>query len=458
MCVAATRNNTPIYGSISYICKKDAPFFEGIAQSGQSYMIAPTLLYLWPTKNAQEMPTYNIAIIGAGIVGLGTAYQILERQPDLRILVLDKASSVSAHQSGHNSGVIHSGIYYKPGSLRAVLCQRGYRQMVDFCVQHQITHQLCGKIIVAVKPDELPRLDAIYQRGVDNGMQGLRRLHNLSEIQEIEPHAGGLAAIYVPQAGIVNYRRVAEKYAELIQQKGAHLQLNTRVLALHPDAQGGQVVVTDQGDFHCQQVISCAGLYSDKLSRMTLPEADAQILPFRGEYYQLKPEAEHLVRGLIYPVPNPNFPFLGVHFTRLAEGGVEAGPNAVLAFAREGYTRTTVHWGELAETLAFPGFRVLARRYWRDGLAEMKRSFFQEAFVAALKPLVPAIQSSHLSAGGAGVRAMACSPSGELIDDFLFYETPGVIHVANAPSPAATASLAIGETIAAMALKQTKGS
>jgi len=402
------------------------------------------------------MPSFDIIIVGAGIVGLGAAYRLLEQRPDLRLAVLEKAEAVAAHQSGHNSGVIHSGIYYKPGSLRAVLCRRGYEAMVHFCETQGITYQLCGKIIVAVRPEELPRLKGIYERGLANGMKGLRQLNTPAEIREIEPHAGGIAAIHVPQAGIVNYRRVAEKYAEYITAQGAHLRFNTQVLNIADEGRLRRVITT-QGEYEAKLVISCGGLYSDKLSQMTLPEAEARILPFRGEYYQLRPEAEHLVQGLIYPVPNPNFPFLGVHFTRLAEGGVEAGPNAVLAFAREGYRRTDVHWGELAETLGFPGFQILARRYWRDGLAEMRRSFFKSAFVAALKPLVPAIRAEHLAPGGAGVRAMACSPAGDLIDDFLFYHTPGVIHVANAPSPAATASLAIGEEVAGMALKQWGG-
>ena len=392
---------------------------------------------------------YDVAIVGAGLVGLGTALQLLRQRPGLRVVIIDKADKVAAHQSGNNSGVIHSGIYYKPGSLRASLCRRGYTQLLQFCDEQSVPYQLCGKVIVAVREEECNRLGGIYERGQANGLQGLRWLRSREAIREIEPHVGGLQAIYVPQAGIVDYKRVAAAYADAITKLGGEFRLNTRVLDIVA-ADSGRLLLTDQGDIHTRLLVSCGGLYADHLSRMTEERVAEQILPFRGEYYKLTAAAEHLVQGLIYPVPNPNFPFLGVHFTRLAGGGVEAGPNAVLAFAREGYKRSTIHWRELAETLAFPGFRKLARKYWRDGLAEMYRSFSKAAFLSALQPLVPAIRMEPLEEGGAGVRAMACSPDGSLLDDFLFYQGAGVIHVANAPSPAATASLAIGETVAEM--------
>ncbi|MCB0638252.1 MAG: L-2-hydroxyglutarate oxidase [Lewinella sp.] len=390
--------------------------------------------------------SYDLIIIGAGIVGLGTAFQITERRPDWRILVLDKADRIAAHQTGHNSGVIHSGVYYQPGGTRAVHCRHGYQLLLDFCDRYGVPYHLTGKIIVATQPDEVPRLDEIERRGQANGLEGLKRLR-AEEISEYEPHAGGVSALYVPQAGIIDYTRVAERYAELVRERGGEIRLSTEVTGIVPDGDSWQVQTT-AGDFPGRQLVNCAGLYSDRISKMTMPEVDVQILPFRGEYYRLKESRSDLVRGLIYPVPNPAFPFLGVHLTRMIRGGVEAGPNAVLAFAREGYTNRTVNWSELWEILTYRGFHRIAWQYWREGWAEMRRSFSKQLFYEALRPLLPDLTMEDLEPAGAGVRAMACDHEGNLVDDYLFFSRPGVLNVANAPSPAATASLAIGETVA----------
>lgn len=398
---------------------------------------------------------YDVTIIGAGIVGLATAFQLSERQPDLRILVLDKADTIAAHQTGHNSGVIHSGVYYEPGGTRAEHCRRGYQLLLDFCDRYGLSYHLCGKVVVATQKEQLPRLQTIYERGVANGLDGLVRLP-AEEIAQYEPHAGGVAGIYVPQSGIIDYPAVTRRYAEIVEERGGTICLQTAVTDIQEESRGWRIL-TDQGDVASRLIINCAGLYSDKITAMTMPGKRVQILPFRGEYYCLRPERESWVRGLIYPVPNPNFPFLGVHLTRMIRGGVEAGPNAVLAFAREGYTNRTVNWSELYETLSFPGFRKIATRYWRDGLEEMRRSFNKRYFYQAVLPLLPELQEEDLVPAGAGVRAMACDADGNLVDDYIFFERAGVINVGNAPSPAATASLAIGETVAEKALRQLRG-
>ena len=393
---------------------------------------------------------YDIAIIGAGIVGLATAFQISERRPDLTIQIIDKEDGVARHQTGHNSGVIHSGIYYQPGGSKALNCRKGYGYLLDFARQHGIPHDLCGKVIVATRKAELKQLEEIYQRGSANGLEGIRMLEP-EELYEKEPHVQAIRAIWVPQAGIINYKAVAAKYLDLVQQRNGYALFGARVLDISVTRQG-VIVHTDQAEVHCKLLINCAGLYSDKIARMTMPELDIQILPFRGEYYELTPEKRHLANNLVYPVPNPNFPFLGVHFTRMIDGGVEAGPNAVLAFKREGYSRWDINLAELTETLSFPGFRKIAQRYWRDGLDEFYRSYSKAAFVKALQHLIPEIGINDLQRGNSGVRAMACDTAGNLIDDFLFLERERVINVCNAPSPAATASLAIGETVAEKAI------
>jgi (S)-2-hydroxyglutarate dehydrogenase len=397
------------------------------------------------------MQQQNITIIGAGIVGLSTAYNLLQQNPRLKVTVLEKEDGPARHQTGHNSGVIHSGIYYKPGSAKALNCKRGYDQLLNFCKEYGIQHDLCGKVIVATKAEERPLLDNIFKRGQENGLTGIRKI-SAEETREIEPHVKAVEAIWVPQTGIIDYKDVAAKYAELIEQRGGTIRYGAKVIGIK--AQGsGSVVETSQGNpVATELVINCAGLYSDKVTALTEPEMDWKVLPFRGEYYELRKDREHLVRNLIYPVPNPNFPFLGVHFTRMIKGGIEAGPNAVLAFRREGYSRWQIHLGELSETLLFPGFRKIATKYWDDGWMEMKRSFSKALFVKALQELIPEISSADVHRAGAGVRAQACTRDGQLMDDFHIVRRPGVINVCNAPSPAATASLAIGETIAQMAL------
>lgn len=360
---------------------------------------------------------------------------------------------MAAHQTGHNSGVIHSGIYYRPGSLRALNCRKGYQYLLDFCERYEVPYEICGKVIVATAEEERPRLQSILQTGRANGLEGIRLL-SAEETREIEPHVAALESIWVPQSGIVDYKAVARKYAERVQARGGELHFGEKVLDIR-DNEKSAVVVTPQSELKSRLVINCSGLYSDKLMQYTAANGqphDLQILPFRGEYYELVEDKQHLVNNLIYPLPNPDFPFLGVHYTRMIHGGIEAGPNAVLAFAREGYSRWDVDWAELFETLSFPGFQHLAWQYWRQGLDELYRSYSKAAFVRALQHLIPEVREQDLQRGGAGVRAMAVDRKGNMIDDFVIREQGAVIHVANAPSPAATASLAIGETIARRAM------
>jgi len=395
---------------------------------------------------------YDITIIGGGIVGLATALQLKTTNPALNILLLEKEDELAKHQTGNNSGVIHSGLYYKPGSLKAINCIHGYKLLIDFCRQHEIAFDLCGKIVVASDEKELPLLETLFTRGQQNGLQNLKKLTK-EELLDYEPHVAGIAGIFVPQTGIVDYKIVAQKYGQLIQEKGGHINLGERVLDIQSSSDK-VVVITQKSSYTTKLVINCAGLYSDKVARMTVPELNVKIIPFRGEYYKLKKEKEYLVKNLIYPVPDPNFPFLGVHFTRMAKGGVEAGPNAVLAFKREGYKKSDISFSELAETLAWPGFQKVAGKYWRTGFGEMYRSFSKSAFTKALQKLIPEIQENDLVEGGAGVRAQACDREGGLVDDFLILEDKHVINVCNAPSPAATSSLAIGETVSGLALKR----
>jgi L-2-hydroxyglutarate oxidase len=394
----------------------------------------------------------DVIVIGGGIVGLATALQIQKSNPSLRILLIEKERELARHQTGNNSGVIHSGLYYKPGSLKALNCIRGYHLLIDFCKENGIAYDLCGKIVVATEEKELPLLQNLFVRGQQNGLENLKKLSK-GELKEYEPHVVGLEGIFVPQTGIVDYTKVALKYGELLQKNGATIKLGERVTGIQTKA-GKQELITDQTTYTTKLVINCAGLYSDKIARLTVPNVNVKIIPFRGEYYKLKKEKEYLVKNLIYPVPDPNFPFLGVHFTRMAKGGVEAGPNAVLAFKREGYKKSDINIAELAESLAWPGFQKVAAKYWRTGFGEMYRSFSKAAFTKALQKLIPEIQENDLTTGGAGVRAQACSRDGGLVDDFLILEERNVVNVCNAPSPAATSSLAIGETVAALALKK----
>jgi L-2-hydroxyglutarate oxidase len=400
---------------------------------------------------------YDVIIAGGGIVGLATAFQLQRQRPGLRIVVLEKEGQLASHQSSHNSGVIHSGIYYRPGSLRATNCKRGYEQLLQFCHENDIQHDVCGKIIVAAEESERIALDKILQRGIENGLLGIQKI-SASEAREIEPNVQAVEAVWVPQAGIVDYGTVAHKYAEILQANGGEVFVNQQLVHVH--VRESHVVVETESSINQglslegKVFVNCAGLYSDRVAQLTGQTPGVQIIPFRGEYYELKPESAHLVRNLIYPVPNPNFPFLGVHFTRMIHGGIEAGPNAVLAFRREGYSRWDLNIKELAETLAFPGFQKIARKYWRDGWAEMQRSYSKTHFVRALQRLVPSIQADDLVPGRSGVRAMACDRDGNLLDDFLILETPRILNVCNAPSPAATASLAVGETIAKKILER----
>ncbi|MGB8986952.1 MAG: L-2-hydroxyglutarate oxidase [Candidatus Sulfotelmatobacter sp.] len=388
---------------------------------------------------------YNVVIVGGGIVGLAVGLEITRRFPRVRLLLLEKEDHVGRHQSGHNSGVIHSGIYYKPGSLKAKLCVAGAAAMVEFCREHGIPHQICGKIIVATEEQEFPRLEELWRRGIANGLIGLKSI-GPEELRQIEPNATGLRAIVVPSTGITNYAAVCDKYAELISAQGGTILTSHAVRGLKRTA-SEIVVETNHGAFSTTSLINCAGLFSDRISRMAGDDPQVMIVPFRGEYYDLIPERASLVRGLIYPVPDPRFPFLGVHFTRRVNGTVDAGPNAVLAFRREGYRRTDFNLRDLASSLAFPGFWRMSAKNWRSGLDEFHRSFSKAAFVRALQRLVPGVQSRDLVPGGAGVRAQAVTREGALVDDFKFVPSDRMLHVLNVPSPAATASLMIGRSI-----------
>ena len=395
----------------------------------------------------------DIIIIGGGIVGLSTAYQLLQLNPNLTVTILEKENAVAKHQTGNNSGVIHSGIYYKPGSLKAQNCLRGYDMLIDFCKAQNIEYELCGKIIVAIKPEEIAGLEALYQRGIQNGLSGLRFL-STDEIKQYEPNCTGIKGVFVPQTGIVDYKQVAIKLAENITlNTNGNIILNSKIQAI-VGVEHGAVVHTDTERFEARLVINCAGLYCDKVAAMAGEKLNMKILPFRGEYYAIKPEKAHLVKNLIYPVPDPNFPFLGVHFTRRIGGEIEAGPNAVFAFQREGYKKTDFKWSEFWDAISFAGFRKVASKYWKTGLGEYHRSYFKPAFVKALQQLVPSITEDDLIPAGAGVRAQACDKDGGLIDDFYIQESTSFIHVLNAPSPAATSSLSIGLELAERAMKK----
>ena len=396
----------------------------------------------------------RVVVVGGGIVGLAAAYRIQQRMPDARVTVLEKEPHTGRHQSSHNSGVLHCGLYYKPGSKRARLAVRGIRQMVEFCREHRIAHDVCGKVVVATSAEEVPRLQALLERGIQNGLTGLRLL-NPDELREIEPHAGGVQAMHVPQEGIADYPVVCETLADLVRHQGGAIVTSARVTSLHRDAGGWRVVHT-AGETSCNFLVACAGLYSDRVAQLAGRKRDVRIIPFRGEYYLIRPERQFLVRNLIYPVPDPRFPFLGVHYTRRIVGGIEAGPNAVLAFAREGYTKRDVNLGDLADALAFPGLWRFIAKYGRTCWDEIRRSFSRELFCRSLQRLVPEIQPDDLIPGGSGVRAQAMSPEGSLVDDFHFVQGERELHVVNAPSPAATSSLAIGEEIAEMVAASVK--
>ena len=391
------------------------------------------------------MQEFDCVVVGGGILGLSVTWTILEKWPGCRVAVLEKEDAWARHQTGRNSGVIHSGIYYKPGSLKAKLCREGNRRLLEFCREHGIRHEVCGKVIVATTVSEIPLMENLYGRGVANGLT-VKKL-SASEVKEIEPNVSCLAGLHVPATGIVNFSDVCQKLAELIEIGGGELRLDTKVLGFRSD--GGQAVLeTSKGTLAAQRIINCAGLHSDRVAKLDGAQPGAQIVPFRGEYYELKTERRSLVRNLIYPVPDPQFPFLGVHFTRMIDGSIHAGPNAVLSLKREGYDRTSFDLRDFLETMTYGGFWRLAAKHVRSGLAEIHRSFSKKAFVRSLQRLIPEIREEDLVPGGAGVRAQALRPDGRLVDDFLIVNGRHAIHVCNAPSPAATASLEIGRIIA----------
>lgn len=393
---------------------------------------------------------YHYTIIGGGIVGLATAYQLLKLKPDLKLAIIEKENTLAAHQTGHNSGVIHSGIYYKPGSLKAKNCLQGYEMLLDFCGAYSIPFELCGKLIVATNDSEKSELEKLYQRGIANGLNKITRIDK-HEANEIEPHIKVVEAIKVPYTGIIDYTQVCEKMAELVQIMGGEIYTGHKVESIV--ISNNEVrIKTAQKVFETDSYINCAGLYSDKIAGLTQKNLDTRIIPFRGEYYLLKPEKSSLVKNLIYPVPDPNFPFLGVHFTRMIAGGVEAGPNAVFAFKREGYHMWEVDFQEMFESLSWPGFQKVMAKYWKTGIGEFYRSFSKAAFTRALQKLIPEVREDDLIPAESGVRAQACDKFGGLIDDFKIIEEKHAIHILNAPSPAATSSMSIGLTIAQMAL------
>jgi L-2-hydroxyglutarate oxidase len=399
---------------------------------------------------------YDLTIIGGGILGLATALKIAAAHPKVRLLILEKEAQLARHQTGNNSGVIHSGLYYRPGSLKASGCVTGRKALIAFCDKNSVPYEICGKVVVATRQEELPRLDELHRRGIANGLQRLEII-GPERLKELEPHAIGIKGLYVPETGIIDYKKVADAYAEHIRNAGGDIRLSQRVVGMldRPDE---IVLQTSGGDYRTKYLINCCGLQSDLVAKMmgAISAADQEehrIIPFRGEYYKIAPQRQFLVRNLIYPVPDPNFPFLGVHFTRMAKGGVEAGPNAVLAYAREGYRHTNVNVKDLWQTVSFKGFWAMTGKYWQTGFGELYRSLSKSAFVRALQKLLPEIRESDLVPGGAGVRAQAVSASGALVDDFVIKQSPRAIHILNAPSPGATASLAIGQSIAEMAAK-----
>jgi L-2-hydroxyglutarate oxidase len=388
---------------------------------------------------------FDLLIIGAGIVGLATALEYTHRFPGRRLIVVEKEDRVAAHQTGHNSGVIHSGLYYRTGSLKARNCVAGCTSMKGFCAEHAIPYEECGKLVVATSPEEVPRLTALHERGIANGVPGVRLLDR-DEFRELEPYCEGICALHVPSTGIVDYKDVARKYAELIERAGGEIIFHAKVIGLHDDSDAN-LVETTAGTFRAHYAINCAGLYSDAITRMAGCNTDLEIIPFRGEYYEIKSERRHLVRNPIYPVPDPRFPFLGVHFTRHVNGSIEAGPNAVLALRREGYTGSDPDLTEAVEMLQWPGFWKMARKFWRKGFEEQFRSWVKPAFTSALQRMVPELTADDLVPGGSGVRAQAVDRNGNLVDDFCYVHSRRMIHVCNVPSPAATASLEIGREV-----------
>jgi L-2-hydroxyglutarate oxidase len=398
---------------------------------------------------------YDLTILGGGILGLATALKITAAHPRLRLLLLEKEAELARHQTGNNSGVIHSGLYYRPGSLKAHTCVTGRKELIAFCDENSVPYEICGKVVVATSVEELPRLEELHRRGIANGLQGLDII-GPERLKELEPHATGIKGLYVPETGIVDYKKIAASYADKIRMAGGDIRLRQKVVGMldRPDE---IVLQTSGGDYRTKHLINCCGLQSDIVAQMisgkNRDEEEHRIIPFRGEYYKIASERQFLVRNLIYPVPDPTFPFLGVHFTRMARGGVEAGPNAVFAYAREGYRHTDINLSDLWRTISFKGFWAITGKYWQTGFGELYRSLSKSAFVRALQKLLPEIRETDLVPGGSGVRAQAVSASGALVDDFVIKQSRNAIHVLNAPSPGATASLAIGQQICEMAEK-----
>jgi (S)-2-hydroxyglutarate dehydrogenase len=402
-------------------------------------------VYFPKCKPVNLTQLYDFVVIGGGIVGLSAAREILAKYPSASLVLLEKEKELSAHQTGHNSGVIHSGIYYKPGSFKAKFARAGNLSMASFCQEHGIPYDICGKVIVATKPNELSQLESIYQRGLQNEIN-IKRI-SAAELREIEPHVAGLSGVHLPAAGIVNYTEVCKMFAKLLIELGGEVRMGHKVCAIQISTDR-VIVETNQGVIEAKYLINCAGLYSDRIADMGNAKTDVKIIPFRGEYFELKANKRHLVKHLIYPVPNPNFPFLGVHFTRMIGGQVEAGPNAVLAFAREGYKKTDVNLRDLMEVLCYRGFWALSAKYWKEGYEEMVRSWSKAAFVRSLQTLIPEITADDLVPVEAGIRAQGLKPNGDLVDDFHIVQLNRALHICNAPSPAATASIEIGKYIA----------
>ncbi len=410
----------------------------------------PNSAQVRPVFYAPLRGSYDVAIIGGGIVGLATAMALL-RERDISIVVLEAENMLGSHQTGHNSGVIHSGLYYKPGSLKARLCVEGSRALYEFCQQHNVAHERCGKIVVATRPEELPALDELERRGNANGLEGVKRLSG-PDLTRYEPYVRGIAGLHVPDTGIVNYRQVAAAYGDVVRERGGEVRTNANVSTIHVRSDG-ITLQTLAGEIHAQGLINCGGLHSDQIARQCGVDPGVQIIPFRGEYYHLAEPRQHLVRNLIYPVPDPRFPFLGVHFTRMVGGGVEAGPNAVLAMARHGYAKTSFNPTDAMRIATYGGFWKMARQHWKTGFGELHRSVSKRAFLRALRRLMPDLQLGDLQPGNAGVRAQAVDADGKLVDDFRIATAPRMVHVLNAPSPAATASIAIGRHIAQLAVE-----